>query len=198
VTAAGPSGAVLPLLCSASPRRAEILRAAGIPFERGPDPRVDETPPPGSPPAEAAEAIARRKALWASSRSPGRVVLAADTVVDLDGAVVGKPADREDAARILRALSGRSHAVTTAVAVARDGRVVAGRETALVRFRVLSEAEIRAYVATGEGLDKAGAYALQGGAAGFVERVEGGPDVVVGLPVALARRLLESGGVPSR
>jgi septum formation protein len=186
------------LLCSASPRRAELLARAGVPFERGPAPGIDETPPPGLSPGEAAEAIARAKAAAVSKAVPGRVVLAADTVVALGGDVLGKPADAAEAEAMLRRLSGRTHVVVTAVAVARDGEVTSAREEARVRFRALAPEEVSAYAATGEGLDKAGGYALQGGAARFVEAVEGGRDVVVGLPVALARRLLESAGAPSR
>ena len=178
------------LLCSASPRRARLLEEAGIPFERGPAPSVDETPPAGLAPADAAEAIAVRKAKAAAARSPGRLVLAADTVVILDGAILGKPRDASDARRMLQALSGREHVVVTGVAVATGESVVSGREETSVRFRALEGGEIDAYVATKEPLDKAGAYAIQGGAAGFVARRVGALDNVVGLPVALVRSLL--------
>lgn len=182
-----------PLLCSASPRRAALLEAAGLVFERGPSPDVDETPPAGVAPEDVAEALAVRKARVAAARAPGRTVLCADTTVVLDGEILGKPADAADAARTLRALSGRTHAVVTGVAVARDGDVVSGADRALVTFRPLDDAEIARYVATGEPLDKAGAYALQGGAAGFVARREGRVDTVVGLPVPLVVSLLARG-----
>jgi septum formation protein len=179
-----------PLLCSASPRRAALLAEAGLPFERGEPPAVDETPPPGLAAADVPEALAARKARAAARRHPGRAVVAADTGVVLGGDLLGKPAGTEDAKAMLRRLSGRAHRVVTAVAVARDARLLLGRETTTVTFRTLSPAEIDAYVATGEPLDKAGSYAIQGGAAGFVSRREGAIDTVVGLPVALVRRLL--------
>jgi septum formation protein len=180
------------LLCSASPRRAALLESAGVRFERGPAPGVDETPPPGLPPEAAAEAIAVRKAAAAARAAPGRLVLAADTVVALGARVLGKPADATEAAAMLRMLSGRDHVVATGVALARDGTVRSARAEATVRFRPLSEAEVAAYAAGGEGLDKAGGYALQGGAAAFASVVEGDADTVVGLPVRLVSALLES------
>ncbi len=180
------------LLCSASPRRAALLAQAGIPFERGPAPAVDETPPPGLPPDEVAEALAVRKARAVASHAPGRTVLAADTIVVLEGEILGKPAGPGDARRMLAALSGRVHRVVTGVAVARGSEVRSGRASTDVEFRRLSPAEIDAYVATGEPLDKAGAYAIQGGAAPFVARRTGDLDTVVGLPIALVRRLLGS------
>lgn len=185
-----PAPARPPLLCSASPRRAALLEAAGLAFERGPSPDVDETPPEGVPADAVAEALAVRKARVAAARAPGRAVLCADTTVVLDGALLGKPADAADAVRILRALSGRTHAVVTGVAVARDGALESAADRALVTFRALDDAEIARYVATGEPLDKAGAYAIQGGAAGFVARREGRVDTVVGLPVPLVVALL--------
>jgi septum formation protein len=179
-----------PLLCSGSPRRAALLVEAGVAFERGETPGVDETPPPGLAPEDAAEAIAARKARAAARRHPGRAVVAADTIVIEGGEVLGKPGTPEAARAMLRRLSGRPHRVVTAVAVARDGRLLLGREAAVVAFRALTPAEIDGYVATGEPLDKAGGYAIQGGAAEFVTRREGALDTVVGLPVPLVRRLL--------
>jgi septum formation protein len=178
------------LLASSSPRRAALLAEAGAAYETAPTSRVDETPPAGLPPEDAAEEIAVRKAMAAARAHPGRVVLAADTVVSVGGLLLGKPADAADAARMLAALSGREHRVTTGVAAARDGLVLHARRTAVVAFRRLSREEVDAYVATGEPLDKAGAYAIQGGARGFVERLEGARDVVVGLPVRLALDLV--------
>jgi septum formation protein len=186
----------VPLLCSASPRRVALLEEARLPFERGEAPGVDETPPPGLAPEDVPEALAARKARAAARRHPGRAVIAADTVVVLDGRVLGKPDGEAGARAMLRALSGRAHRVVTAVAVARDARLLLGRAAATVAFRPLSPAEVDAYVATGEPLDKAGAYAIQGGAAGFVSRREGDLDVVVGLPVALVRGLLAQLGGP--
>jgi septum formation protein len=183
------------LLASRSPRRAALLAAASIPFEQGPAPDVDETPPPGAPPEEAVEALALRKALAAAPAAPGRWVLAADTLVFLGGRILGKPKDPKDAAATLALLSGRTHLVATGVALARarsSGPVErhVGSRVARVTFRPLAEAEIRAYVRGGEPLDKAGSYALQGGAAGFVAALDGDPETVVGLPTSLVRDLL--------
>jgi septum formation protein len=178
------------LLCSASPRRAALLRQAGVAFEQGPSPGVDETPPEGVPAEEVAEMLARRKAAAAAERSPGRVVVAADTLVVLDGRVLGKPADAAEARAMLASLSGRRHLVVTGVAAARGGDLVSGHDSAAVAFRALRPEEIDAYVATGEPLDKAGAYAIQGGAAEFVSARQGRLDTVVGLPVALVLDLV--------
>jgi septum formation protein len=172
-------------LASASPRRAALLREAGFEFDVA-APRVDESVPPGMSPAEAALQLAVRKAR--AVEAP--LVLAADTLIDLDGEILGKPRDADDAHWMLGALAGRAHAVVTGVAVRRGARTRAAAERTVVRFRDLSPSEIEAYVATGEPLDKAGAYAIQGGARGFVERFEGPLDNVIGLPMGLVRRLL--------
>jgi septum formation protein len=188
------------VLCSRSPRRAEILRREGIPFEPGEPPDVDETPPPGLAPDQVALEIAQRKAKRASERHPGRWVLAADTVVALGDDVLGKPADAADALRMLGRLSGRTHRVATGVAVAftaaAEESFASAVDAAEVTFRPLTLREVRRYVATGEPLDKAGGYGIQGGAAGFVERLEGDVQTVVGLPVRLVRRLLAEAGFP--
>jgi septum formation protein len=181
------------LLASASPRRARLLEAAGIPFEAAPS-YVDESVPPGTPPAEAAVALAVRKALSVEDR--GAWVVAADTLLDLDGEILGKPRDAEDARRILGLLSGRAHWVVTGVAVRRRESILTGLEQTRVTFRDLSSEEIARYVATGEPLDKAGAYAIQGGAAGFVAEVQGAADNVIGLPMGVVRRLLLESGFP--
>jgi septum formation protein len=196
------------LLASRSPRRAALLREAGIPFEQGAVPDVDESLPPARPgrvlpPDGAVEQVALRKAAAAAIRAPDRLLLAADTLVFLDAEVLGKPRDAEEARRMLTALSGRAHLVATGVAVtglAPDGvrRTLSGAASTRVVFRRLSEAEVEAYVAGGEPLGKAGAYALQGTARSFVERLEGREDTVIGLPVDLVRRLLGAwpGSVP--
>jgi septum formation protein len=179
----------------------ELLRAAGIAFEAGPGPDVDETPPPGLAPAEVALALAERKARVALARAPDRTVIAADTVVALGTRLLGKPADAADARAMLHALQGREHLVATGVAVARGARLESGVAQARVAFLPLLGPQIEAYVATGEPFDKAGGYALQGAAAAFARLVEGSPDTVVGLPVELLRRLLEAlarGHVPGR
>jgi septum formation protein len=180
----------LPLvLASASPRRAALLAAAGIRFERGPAPEIDETPPPGEP-GDVVRVLAEAKAREVAARMPGRAVLAADTLVFLDGVPVGKPRDMNEAVRILRRLSGRAHEVATGVALAKGEGLWSGAALSTVRFRALGDEEIRRYVDGGEPLDKAGGYALQGGAAGFVTGVDGDVDTVVGLPIRLVRELL--------
>jgi septum formation protein len=173
------------VLASASPRRAALLRAAGHDFDVRPSGAV-EWPYPGDDPAGHAEGLARAKV----NGVDGEVVVGADTVVVLDGAVLGKPAGPADAAAMLHRLSGRTHEVVTGVAVRRGERVLSGHARARVTFRPLAAPEIRAYVAGGEPVDKAGAYAYQGGAGAFVTRLEGDPDTVIGLPIDLLNRLL--------
>lgn len=168
-----------------------LLDAAGIPFVRGSFPDVDETPPGGLPPPAVAQALAEAKARAVVPLAEGRSVLAADTVVFLGAEVLGKPSGPDEARRMLRRLSGRMHAVATGVAVARGGRLESGVAVSRVTFRPLLDVEVAAYVAGGEPLDKAGAYAIQGGAAGFVTCLEGEEDTVVGLPIQLVRRLLD-------
>jgi len=182
------------ILASASPRRRELLRQAGFTFEVV-APEVDETYPGGEDPAAFAERLALAKAAQIAQRFTAKddvVVLGADTVVVADGEVLGKPVSADDARAMLRKLSGIAHRVITGVALAAPGaaRRAVGHEVTRVFFRPLTEEEISAYVATGEPLDKAGAYAAQGRAARFVTRVEGCYFNVVGLPVALVDRLL--------
>ena len=179
------------VLASASPRRAELLRAAGIEFDVMPA-DADETVHPG----ETAEAYVRRvaeaKVRAVAARVNDRVVLAADTTVVVDGVMLGKPADDEDAKRMLRLLSGRTHEVLTAVAVYRGPKGSVAVERTAVEFASLSDYEIAWYVATGEPRDKAGAYAIQGYASRFVRRVNGSYSNVVGLPIALACEMLSA------
>lgn len=182
-------------LASQSPRRAALLEAAGIPFEPGPFPDIEERLPPGLPPAAAVEAIALEKARAALLlAAPGETVLAADTLVFVDDQPLGRPRDAAEARAHLARLSGRTHDVVTAVAVGAVDRGAAGLRvasaTTRITFRALKADEIRGYVASGEPLDKAGAYALQGGARRFVTRIEGDEDTVIGLSVSLVRRLL--------
>jgi septum formation protein len=182
------------ILASGSPRRRQILESLGLVFEvRASD--VDETLLPSETAFDAAERLARAKAATVRDAAPDVLVVAADTLVVLGGEALGKPRDRADARRMLAALSGRAHDVVTGVACARDGRVVSGRETTRVVFAPMSEAEIAGYVGTGEPDDKAGAYALQGIGGLFVERVEGSPSNVVGLPIRLLYRLASELGV---
>ena len=149
---------------------------------------------PGESAFDAAERLAREKAAAVAAAEGDALVVAADTLVVLDGDALGKPRDRADAEAMLRRLQGRRHQVVTGVAVAWGGGLLSGRETTTVVFAPMSDAEIRAYAATGEPDDKAGAYAVQGIGGLFVERVEGSPSNVVGLPVRLLARLLAGGG----
>jgi septum formation protein len=183
------------VLASASPRRQELLRNAGISFTVQPA-DVDETPLPGEPPRECAERLARDKVLAVWRLRPQDVVLGADTIVVVDEAILGKPIDAADAARMLRQLSGRVHRVITGVCVVEAAGTGENRElrtaseTTLVTMNDLSDDEIREYVATGEPMDKAGAYAIQGMASRWIPRIEGDYSNVVGLPVALVYRML--------
>ncbi|HUC28871.1 MAG TPA: Maf family protein [Candidatus Acidoferrum sp.] len=184
------------VLASASPRRQELLRNAGISFVVEPA-DVDETPLPAELPAECAKRLAREKAVAVSRKRPQDVVLGADTIVVIDGAILGKPVNADDAARMLRLLSGRVHQVTTGVCLVRprdqisaSSAVKTASETTLVTMAFLSDDEIQAYVATGEPMDKAGAYAIQGMASRWIPRIEGDYSNVVGLPVSLVYRML--------
>ena len=193
------------VLASASPRRQELLRNVGIPFMvQAAD--IDETPRAGELPRDCAERLAREKALAVFQQRPRDCVLGADTIVVVDNAILGKPRDSDDAARMLRLLSGRRHEVITGVcvveAVARGhwsgasdstAEVKAASETTLVTMSELSDAEIREYVASGEPMDKAGAYAIQGMASRWIPRIEGDYSNVVGLPVALVYAMLRKG-----
>ena len=180
------------VLASASPRRAEILRAVGWPFEAFPV-NIDESPRQSETAVEMVERLAREKAQAAARRLPSRLVLGADTVVVLGGDVMlGKPRDEQDARRMLRLLSGRWHEVLTGVALVGGGEQAAlavAHEATRVRFCAMSDEEINWYVATGEPLDKDGAYAVQGRAALFIEEIRGDYWNVVGLPVRLVYKL---------
>ena len=182
------------VLASASPRRRELLRLAGLePTVRPAD--VDETPLDGEDPVAHVVRLAKTKAC-AVPVTDGEVVLAADTVVIVDGVVLGKPRDVSDAGQMLRRLRGRAHTVATGVAVAQHSGAVAQTVVSTeVVFATISDAAIDAYVATGEPLDKAGAYAIQGGAAAFVTRINGSWTNVVGLPVVETLDLLRDAGV---
>lgn len=177
------------ILASRSPRRAELLRAAGFEFEVIPT-DVDERIGQGEPPGQYVVRVAAAKAWAVGARVSGAVVLAADTAVVLDGEVLGKPVDDDEARRMLRRLSGRAHHVMTGVALYRGGETVQDLVVTQVRFAPLSETEIAWYVATGEPRDKAGAYGIQGRGSRFIDWIEGSYSNVVGLPVATVYRLL--------
>ncbi|MDQ2675613.1 MAG: Maf family protein [Actinomycetota bacterium] len=184
------------ILASASPRRSEILRTLGLDFETI-APEFVEQQGEGEAPADFVTRAARGKVADVAERAAAGVVIGADTVVVIDGRPLGKPADDEHAREMLRSLSGRWHAVMTGLAV-RDvgsGREAADHDKTLVRFRDLTDEEIAAYVATGEPLDKAGAYAIQGRGMLFVEEIAGSYHNVVGLPATLLQRLLKRIGV---
>ena len=181
------------VLASGSPRRSALLREAGVRFEVQ-APNIPEVQQPGEAPVDTAARLAREKALAVARQidGPRRLVLGADTIVFVDGAALGKPVDAADAERLLRRLLGRQHRVVTAVAVVTSD-TLAVRETAVVSEVVMREAdaeELRAYVDTGEPLDKAGAYAAQGEGRRFIERIEGSVSNVIGLPVEETLALL--------
>ncbi len=171
------------VLASQSPRRREILERAGIPFVVRPAP-VDESRLGGESPDAHVRRLAREKAESVSA-SPGEIVLAADTVVVVGDEILGKPSDADDAVRMLRMLSGREHLVLTGVCLRASSRVIVDVASTRVRFVSVPESEIRDYVAGGEPMDKAGAYAVQGLASRYIDRIEGCYFNVVGLPVAL-------------
>ena len=171
------------MLASQSPRRSEILRLAGVPFvvRAG---AVDETPLPHESPDEYVQRLAEAKA-GAVAAGPGEIVLGADTTVVIDGTVLGKPEDDADARRMLQLLSGRRHEVLTGICLRCGDRTVRDCAATAVWFRPMSDGEIENYVASGEPRDKAGAYAIQGLASKYIEKIEGCYFNVVGLPVAL-------------
>jgi septum formation protein len=185
------------ILASASPRRRELLASAGWTFDVRPV-DVDERQHANEAPGDYVRRLAIEKAHEAARTSAAAgdvVILAADTVVVVDDTVLGKPQDAAEAARMLRQLAARDHAVLTGVAVVARGRTDAVVEQTRVWFADLTDAEIAAYVATGEPMDKAGAYAIQGRASRFIPRIEGSYANVVGLPVATAARLLRAAGI---
>lgn len=176
------------ILASASPRRATLLLDAGIRHEAKPT-DVDERIPRKAKPTDAVVEVATRKAK--AVHDEGAFVLAADTLVIFEGKHLGKPADELEAHAMLCMLSGSTHEVVTGVVVrAPDGRLATGHATTKVTFREISDAEIDAYIRTGDPLDKAGAYGIQGRARAFVQKVDGPIDNVIGLPMELVKKLL--------
>lgn len=181
------------ILASQSPRRRELLALMGIPFVVD-APQVDESCSLGA--QQAVLMLAQRKAQAAAQAHPGQVVLASDTLVAVDDQPLGKPQSEADAFRMLRSLSGRWHQVYTGVcAISAQGECFAAVDATDVRFAPMSDEAIRAYIRTGEPMDKAGAYALQGIAGLWIEEIRGSHTNVIGLPLTLTRRLLEQCGL---
>ena len=195
-------------LASRSPRRRELLTQVGIQFDTivfrnhpREDEELDETPLPDEVPIDYVQRVARAKAEYGwrvvtLRKMRSQPVLAADTTLEFEGQIIGKPTDAEDARAILRRLAGNTHRVLTAVSVAFEGRIESTLSISEVRFCPLDEATIRAYVATGEPMDKAGAYGIQGHAAIFVEEIRGSYSGIMGLPLFETAALLEIFGHP--
>lgn len=183
------------VLASQSPRRRELLGKMGLEFTTK-SPEIDEEAIHGLPAQELVKALSRAKALHiAKNEDKDTIVIGSDTVVVLDGKILGKPADRQEAEEMLTALSGRSHEVCTGVTVCQGDKVVSQAEVTQVTFRALTPEEVQRYVRTGEPMDKAGAYGIQGKAALFVTRLEGDYYNVMGLPVCALTECLRSFGV---
>ena len=182
------------ILASQSPRRRELLSLYGIPFVVDPS-QADEEHVDGTG-AERVKKLAQAKCAEVAARHPGRMVLAADTLVCVEDEILGKPKDEEDAARMLHLLSAHAHEVHTGVCLQLpDGRQLCGVDTAKVYFMALTEENIRRYIATGEPMDKAGAYGIQGRAGVFISHIEGSPSNVIGLPLGLLTRFFDEAGV---
>jgi septum formation protein len=178
------------ILASASPRRQELLRNADISFTAHPA-NIDETPLPNELPRDYAERLAKEKARAVHRKYPHNFVLGADTIVVVDGVILGKPQNDGDATRMLRMLSAQTHEVITGVCLAGPNELeLTASETTLVTMCEISETEIRAYISTREPMDKAGAYAIQGIASRWVPRIEGDYSNVVGLPIARVYSML--------
>lgn len=182
------------ILASSSPRRRELLTLIGIPHEVRPA-DINESLLPGEMPIPHAERLARAKALTIAERNPSAVVIGSDTIVVIDDQILGKPADEGDAHRMLRMLSGKEHAVFTAVAVAAGGEIVSAVERVQVTFRELSDSDIADYIATREPMDKAGSYGIQGYGATIIQKVDGDFFAVMGLPLVRLVDLLKELGI---
>lgn len=183
------------ILASQSPRRHELMKLTGLPFTvRVAD--IDETMDPALPVQQEVTRVSRRKAqAIASSASPDDIVIAADTIVVIDGRELGKPRSEEEARSMLRLLSGRTHEVVTVLSVCKGSRIESEAVVTKVTFRALSDLEIRAYIQTGEPMDKAGSYGIQGYGAMFVRCIEGDYFSVMGLPLCPLCRMLRAFGV---
>ena len=185
------------ILASGSPRRRELLNLIGIPHEVRPA-NIDETVRPRENPRHFAERLAREKASAVATRDPNLITIGADTIVVINKKILGKPASAAQAATMLRQLSGREHTVVTAVAVSRGKKLRSAVEEVRVRFRTLRPGEIDAYIATGEPMDKAGAYGIQGYGATIVECVDGDYFSVMGLSLVRLVGLMRDVGVKYR
>jgi septum formation protein len=181
------------VLASQSPRRAELLGRLALPFETLPA-DIDESYLSGETPSQHAERLSREKAQKIAAERPEALVIGSDTIVVIDGEVLGKPRDQEHAVQMLTRLSGREHEVCTGVAIAHGNRVETGLARVKVRFRELDERTWMEYVATGEPMDKAGAYGIQGFGSAVVESIDGDYFAVMGLPVVLMLELIERFG----
>lgn len=183
------------ILASASPRRSELLAQIGVPFSVQPA-DIDETPGVAEAAGDYVERLAREKALAVGTLYPGRQVLGSDTSVVLDNTILGKPADESEACAMLLQLSGQTHQVMTAIALAKDHDCTSRLVITNVVFRELTKHEIAAYVATGEPMDKAGSYGIQGLGGIFVKELRGSYSAVVGLPLQETAALLADAGCP--
>jgi len=181
------------ILASQSPRRAQLLGMLGLEFEVRPA-DVDETYIDGEPAAVHAERLAREKAMKLAREEPDSIVIGSDTVVVIDHEVLGKPRDRDHAIDMLMRLEGRPHRVETGIAVARGDTVLSGVSGVKVHFRAFDRRTAEAYVSTGEPMDKAGAYGIQGYGSALVERIDGDYYAVMGLPIARMLSLIEAHG----
>ena len=195
-----PSSSKKLILASRSPRRSELLRSLGLEFEVSPS-KVEEVTDPEQSPEQNATNIARDKARWVARQNPGSYVLGADTMVVLDREIIGQPTDEEDACRILSKLAGKQHRVITGVVlITPEAQEYETAVVSTVTLKLVSENEIRSYVATGEPLDKAGAYAIQGKGSFLVESWEGSYSNIVGLPLEALTDLFQQAGfaIPKR
>lgn len=183
------------ILASQSPRRRELLERMGISQFDAIPAKGEEHAQPGLTPAQLVEALSRQKAAEIAGAHPDALIIAADTVVAVDGAVLGKPHDRADAAQMLTRLSGRAHTVYSGLTVSWNGRTVTSHEATTVQFRPLSQDDIDHYVSTGEPMDKAGAYGIQGYGCTLVEGISGDYYNVMGLPVCRLSQILSGFGV---
>jgi septum formation protein len=191
-----PSSSNKLILASRSPRRLELLRSLGLEFEVSPS-KVDEITDPEQSPEQNATNIARAKARWVARQNPSSYVLGADTMVVLDREIIGQPTDEEDACRILSKLTGKQHRVITGVVlISPETQEYETAVVSRVTLKSVSENEIRSYIATGEPLDKAGAYAIQGEGSFLVESWDGSWSNIVGLPLEALTGLFQQAGFP--